>query len=80
MDADQIAAFRGANPGGLMTEADVLLLCAGLVVVVAMLWCAWVVLHAYKNWSAGRAGIGDAGSHVLRATLLMVVVVAVVTW
>ena len=80
MDPEQIAAFRGANPGAALTEADVLLLCAGLAVVVAMLWCAWVVLHAYRNWSAGQAGFGEAGGHVLRATLLMVVVVAVVTW
>ena len=79
MDDDQLRAFRGANPVNL-TEEQVEALCAGLVGVVVLLWCAWVVLHAYKNWSTGRTGVADAGGQVLRAVLLMVVVLAVVTW
>ena len=53
MDPAQQAAFRGANPGGAVTEADLLALFAGLVCVLVILWCAWVVLHAYKSWSGG---------------------------
>lgn len=80
MDAEQVAAFEGANPGGVFAVGDVLALSAGLVGVVVLVWSAWVALHAYKSWSAGRAGLGEAGGHVLRATLLTVVVLAVVTW
>ncbi len=80
MDAAQQAAFRGANPGSWVTEANVLALCAGLVCALAIAWCAWVVFHAYKNWSGGGAGPGEAGGHVLRAVFLTVVVLAVVTW
>ena len=79
MDPDQQAAFRGANPGFPVTEAELLALCAGLVCALAIAWCAWVVFHAYKNWSGG-ATPGEAGGHVLRAVFLTVVVLAVVTW
>jgi len=80
MDPDQQAAFRGANPGSPVAEADLLLLCAGLVCALMVAWCAWVVFHAYKNWSAGGSPPGEAGGHVLRAVFLTVVVLAVVTW
>ena len=80
MDPDQQAAFRGANPGSPMTEADLLALCAGLVCALAIAWCAWVTFHAYKNWSGGGAPPGEAGGHVLRAVFLTVVLLAVVTW
>ena len=80
MDPAQQAAFRGANPGGAVTEADLLALCAGLVCTLVILWCAWVVLHAYKNWSGGASPLAEAGGHALRAVLVTVVVLAVVTW
>ena len=80
MDPAQQAAFRGANPGGAVTEADLLALCAGLVCALVILWCAWVVLHAYKNWSGGGSPLAEAGGHALRAVLVTVVVLAVVTW
>ena len=79
MDPDQQAAFRGANPGFPVTEADLLALCAGLVCALAIAWCAWVVFHAYKNWSGG-APAGESAGHVLRAVFLTVVLLAVVTW
>ncbi|MCY3810310.1 MAG: TIGR03758 family integrating conjugative element protein [Gammaproteobacteria bacterium] len=79
MDPDQQAAFRGANPGFPVTEADLLALCAGLVCALAIAWCAWVVFHAYRSWSAG-APPGEAGGQVLRAVFLTVVLLAVVTW
>ena len=80
MDPAQQAAFRGANPGGAVTEADLLALFAGLVCVLVILWCAWVVLHAYKSWSGGGSPLAEAGGHALRAVLVTVVVLAVVTW
>ena len=80
MDPAQQAAFRGANPGGAVTEAELLALFAGLVCVLVILWCAWVVLHAYKNWSGGGSPLAEAGGHALRAVLVTVVVLAVVTW
>ena len=80
MDPAQQAAFRGANPGGAVTEADLLALFAGLVCALVILWCAWVVLHAYKNWSGGGSPLAEAGGHALRAVLVTVVVLAVVTW
>ena len=45
-----------------------------------ILWCAWVVLHAYKSWSGGGSPLAEAGGHALRAVLVTVVVLAVVTW
>ena len=80
MDPAQQAAFRGANPGAAVTEADLLALFAGGVSVLVILWCAWVVLHAYKNWSGGGSPLAEAGGHALRAVLVTVVVLAVVTW
>ena len=80
MNAAQQTAFRGANPGWPVTEAEVLALCAGLVCALAIAWCAWVVFHAYRSWSAGGSPPGEAGGHVLRAGFLTVVVLAVVTW
>ena len=80
MDPDQQAAFRGANPGFPVTEGELLALCAGLVCALAIAWCAWVVFHAYRNWSGGGATPGEAGGQVLRAVFLTVVVLAVVTW
>ena len=80
MDPAQQAAFRCANPGGAVTEADLLALCAGLVCALVIVWCAWVVLHAYKNWSGGGSPLAEAGGHALRAVLVTVVVLAVVTW
>ena len=80
MDPAQQAAFRGANPGGAVTEADLLALFAGAVCALVIVWCAWVVLHAYKNWSGGAAPLGETAGHALRAVLVTVVVLAVVTW
>ena len=80
MNGAQQTAFRGANPGSPVTEADLLALCAGLVCALVIGWCAWVVLHAYKNWSGGGSPAGDAGGQALRAVFLTVVVLAVVTW
>ena len=80
MDPAQQAAFRGANPGAAVTEADLLALCAGLVCALVIVWCAWVVLHAYKSWSGGAAPLAEAAGHALRAVLVTVVVLAVVTW
>ena len=80
MDPAQQAAFRGANPGAAVTEADLLALFAGLVCALVILWCAWVVLHAYKSWSGGASPLGESAGHALRAVLVTVVVLAVVTW
>ena len=80
MDPQQQAAFRGANPGAPVTEAELLALCAGLVCALAIAWCAWVAFHAYKNWSGGGSPPGEAAGHVLRAVFLTVVLLAVVTW
>ena len=80
VDPAQQAAFRGANPGAAVTETDLLALSAGLVCTLVILWCAWVVLHAYKSWSAGAAPLAEAAGHALRAVLVTVVVLAVVTW
>ena len=80
MDPAQQAAFRGANPGAGVSEAELLALCAGAVCVLVILWCAWVVLHAYRSWSGGASSLAEAGGHALRAVLVTVVVLAVVTW
>ena len=80
MDSEQRAAFRGANPGAPVSEGDLLALCAGLVCALAIAWCAWVVFHAYKNWSGGGAPPGEAAGHVLRTVFVTVVLLAVVTW
>ena len=80
MDPAQQAAFRGANPGAAVTEADLLALCAGGVSALVIVWCAWVVFHAYRSWSGGASPLAEAAGHVLRAVLVTVVVLAVVTW
>ena len=80
MDPAQQAAFRGANPGGAVTEAELLAFCAGIVCALMVLWCAWVVLHAYQSWSGGASPLAEAAGHALRAVLVTVVVLAVVTW
>jgi len=80
VDPDQRAAFRGANPGVLVTEADLLAFCAGIACALTLAWCAWVVFHAYRSWSGGGTPLAEAGGHVLRAVFLTVVLLAVVTW
>ena len=62
----------------MVTVEGVWDLFSGLLIAVLLIWCAWVVLHAYKAWSAGRTTPFEAGGQVLRAFFLMVVVLAVV--
>ena len=61
MDPAQQAAFRGANPGAAVTEADLLALCAGAVCALVIVWCAWVVLHAYKKLERRRVAARRGG-------------------
>lgn len=74
MTPDQKEAFRGANPGGDVTVDGVWNLVSGMIGALFVIWCGWVVLHAYRAWSAGRVTAFEAGGHVLRAFLLTVLV------
>ena len=74
MTEAQKKAFEGANPGGDVTVDGVWNLVSGTIGALFVVWCGWVVLHAYRAWSAGRATAFEAGGQVLRAFFLMVLV------
>jgi integrating conjugative element protein (TIGR03758 family) len=78
---DQRAAFQSANSGATQFDhTDSITLISASVVVVAMMWFAWVVLNAYRAWGAGVSEGMDAGSQVLRALFVTIVTMLIVSY
>lgn len=75
MTPAQLEAFEGANRGAAAFTADAAgQVWAGVLMLVVLLWAAWVLVQVYKAWSQRRAVWGDAGGQVLRAVFVLLVV------
>ena len=80
MTPAQRSAFRGANPGTALTEDALSTAWEAVLAALMVLWVAWVCLHAYKYWSSGREGWGEAAGQVLRAALVTMLILLVLSW
>ena len=81
MFSEQRSAFQSANAGSLQFgHTDSIALISATVVVLAMMWFAWVVLNAYRAWGAGVSEGMDAGSQVLRALFVMLITMLIVSY
>ena len=81
MFSEQRSAFQSANAGSAQFDhTDSIALISATVVVLAMMWFAWVVLNAYRAWGAGVSEGMDAGSQVLRALFVMLITMLIVSY
>ena len=78
MNEAQRSAFEGANPGSRMTVESLSDLFVTVAAVLAVIWCAWVVFHAYKHWASGSGTPFEAGGQVLRAFFVLGILLFVV--
>ncbi|WP_122672989.1 TIGR03758 family integrating conjugative element protein, partial [Pseudomonas viridiflava] len=44
-----------------------------LVLVLALLWCAWVMWTAYRGWATGSVRFGALGGSTARVLLTLLV-------
>lgn len=44
-----------------------------MVLVLALLWCAWALWSGYRGWAAGNLNFGALGGSSVRLALLLVV-------
>ena len=78
---EQRSAFQSANAGSAQFDhTDSIALISATVVVLAMMWFAWVVLNAYRAWGAGVSEGMDAGSQVLRALFVVLITMLIVSY
>ncbi|MFT2158595.1 TIGR03758 family integrating conjugative element protein [Pseudomonas putida] len=49
------------------------LLWRSAVLVLALLWCAWVLWTGYRGWAAGNINFGSLGGSTLRLALALIV-------
>ena len=66
----QTAAFQNAS-GFSAQSSSSLWLC--LVLVLGLLWCAWVMWTAYRGWAAGSVRFGAFGGSAARVLLTLLV-------
>lgn len=66
----QIAAFQNASGFAPKSSSTLWL---SLVLVLALLWCAWVMWTAYRGWAAGSVRFGALGGSTARVLLTFLV-------
>jgi integrating conjugative element protein (TIGR03758 family) len=44
-----------------------------MVLVLALLWCAWVIWTAYRGWATGSVRFGAFGGSTARVLLALLV-------
>ena len=66
----QTAAFQNAS--GFSTKSSSTLWIS-LVLVLALLWCAWVMWTAYRGWAAGSVRFGALGGSAARVLLVLLI-------
>jgi len=81
MNSVQEAAFEAANAGNSsFSPLDLSTLIVSIIGTVIIVWFCWTSVSAFKAFGKGRLGISDAGSVMLRALFVMVVVLAVISF
>ncbi|NVZ83274.1 MULTISPECIES: TIGR03758 family integrating conjugative element protein [Pseudomonas] len=66
----QIAAFQNASGVAPQSSSTLWL---SLVLVLALLWCAWVMWTAYRGWATGSVRFGALGGSTARVLLTLLV-------
>lgn len=77
--AVQQQAFRSANTGASsFTINQSKFLFAAVASVLLLIWFVWVVINTYRAWGANRTSGGDAGSQLMRALFVLIIVLTIV--
>lgn len=66
----QSSAFQNASGVSALSSSTLWL---SLVLVLALLWCAWVIWTAYRGWAAGSVRFGAFGGSTARVLLTLLV-------
>ncbi|MGO4799704.1 TIGR03758 family integrating conjugative element protein [Pseudomonas sp. W22_MBD1_FP4] len=66
----QIAAFQNASGFSAKSSSTLWL---SLVLVLALLWCAWVMWTAYRGWATGSVRFGAFGGSAARVLLALLI-------
>lgn len=70
MTASQTAAFQIASGFSAQSSS---MLWLSLTLVLALLWCTWVMCTAYRGWAAGSVRFGAFGGSAARVVLVLLV-------
>ncbi len=66
----QTAAFQNASDFSAQSSSTLWL---SLVLVLTLLWCAWVMWTAYRGWAAGSVRFGALGGSAMRVLLALLI-------
>ena len=66
----QISAFQNASGFSVLSSSTLWL---SLVLILALLWCAWVMWTAYRGWATGSVRFGALGGSTARVLLTLLV-------
>lgn len=66
----QSSAFQNASGFSAQSSST---LWISLILVLALLWCAWVIWTAYRGWAAGSVRFGALGGSAARVLLTLLV-------
>ena len=66
----QNSAFQNASGVSAQSSSTLWL---SLVLVLALLWCAWVIWTAYRGWAGGSVRFGAFGGSTARVLLTLLV-------
>ena len=66
----QIAAFQNASGFSPQSSST---LWVSLILVLALLWCSWVMWTSYRGWASGSLRFGAFGGSAARVLLALLV-------
>ena len=70
MTSAQNSAFQNASGFAPQSSSTLWL---SLVLVLTLLWCAWVMWTAYRGWASGSVRFGAFGGSAARVLLALLV-------
>ncbi len=80
MTSEQQQAFESANTGALANGSlNWLVVIESLLGVILFLWCAWVLISCYKAWGAGGLTGDNASGVGLRAIVVALILLIIIT-
>lgn len=68
----QTAAFQNASGFSAQSSSTLWL---SLVLVLALLWCAWVMWTAYRGWATESVRFGAFGGSTARVLLTLLILI-----